>query len=362
MTSSRRLLASARLALAVVIASPVALAQSSPPTAQELETARTLYKEGKELRAAGDLPGAVEKLQAAHALGHTPVTGIELAKTYVLVGKLVEAREVALSVARLGVASDETEKSADARAEAAKLAEALRPRIPTLAVKIRGLAQGELAHVVIDGVMVPDAAITEPQKVDPGTHDVMVRAGDGATLREAHASADTPEGQAIEVAVDVPPAPAGAQPPPPPPDDANPGASSHGIPLLAKVAFGVAVAGTVVGVYAGLEALSYENALGTECPGNRCTAGSTGAGDSQLGAQLGERLDGGLRHRRRGPRRGPRRPVRRARRSPPFEPGGARLALDRHRAGRGAWRVLGAACRWGWGSRPCSRAPRPATR
>jgi hypothetical protein len=277
MTSSRRLLASAGLALAVTIASPVALAQSTPPTAQELETARTLYKEGKDLRAAGDLPGAIAKLQAAHALGHTPVTGIELAKTYVLVGKLVEAREVALSVARLGVASDETEKSADARAEAAKLAEELRPRIPTLAVKLRGLAQGELAHVVIDGVMVPDAAITEPQKVDPGKHDVAVRAGDGPTLREAHASADTPEGQAVELDVDVPPAPAGA-PPPPPADEATP-ATPHGVPLIAKLAFGAAIGGTVVGLYAGIQALSYEDSLNTECPGNRCTAGSTGAGD-----------------------------------------------------------------------------------
>jgi len=278
MTSSRRVLASARLALAVMIASPVALAQSTPPTAQELETARTLYKEGKDLRAAGDLPGAIAKLQAAHALGHTPVTGIELAKTYVLVGKLVEAREVALSVARLGVASDETGKSADARAEAAKLAEELRPRIPTLAVKIRGLAQGELAHVVIDGVMVPDAAITEPQKVDPGKHDVAVRVGDGAAVREARASVDTPEGQAIEVAVDVPPAPAGAQPPPSPADDAT-APTSHGVPVLAKVAFGVAIAGTVVGLYGGIQALSYEDSLNTECPGNRCTAGSTGARD-----------------------------------------------------------------------------------
>jgi hypothetical protein len=278
MTSSRRLLASVGIALAVVTSAPVVLAQSTPPTAQELETARTLYKEGKELRAAGDLRGAVEKLQAAHALGHTPVTGIELAKTYVLVGKLVEAREVALSIARLGVASDETEKSADARAEGGKLAEELRPRIPTLAVKIRGLSPGELAHVVIDGVMVPDAAITEPQKVDPGKHEVLVRVGEGAAARETRASADTPEAQAIEIAVDVPPAPPGAALPLPPPEPPTPG-ESHGTPALAKLAFGATVAGTVVGVVGGVMALSFESQLSGECPGNRCLAGSSGAGD-----------------------------------------------------------------------------------
>src|SRR5260221_7276029 len=108
------------LALAVTFGSPMALAQSHTPTAQELETARSLYKEGKALRARGDLRGALEKLRAAHALGNTPVTGIELARTYATAGKLVDAREVCLGIARTAVASDETEKSAEARAEAAK--------------------------------------------------------------------------------------------------------------------------------------------------------------------------------------------------------------------------------------------------
>jgi hypothetical protein len=278
MTSSRRLLASAGLVLAAMIMPSAALAQTAPPSAAELETARTLYKEGKELRAAGNLKGALEKLQAAHALGHTPVTGIELAKTYVLVGKLVEAREVALQVARLGVASDETEKSADARAESAKLAESLRPRIPTLVVRIRGLAQGEVPHLVLDGAMVPDVAIAEPQSVDPGQHDVVVRVGDGASAREAHASADTPEGQAVLIAVDVPAAPAGAEPPAATPE-ASP-ESSHGTPLLAKLAFGAAIGGTVVGVYGGISALSFESSVDSECPGtHKCVAGSAGARD-----------------------------------------------------------------------------------
>ena len=141
------------LALALLAAARPALAQSThEPTASELETARTLFKEGKELRAKGNLPAALEKLQAAHALGNTPVTGLELARTYVLLGKIAEAREVALYAARIAVASDETPKSADARVDAQKLADDLGPRIPTLAVKIAGLAAGQGAHLVIDGV------------------------------------------------------------------------------------------------------------------------------------------------------------------------------------------------------------------
>src|SRR5580692_1619828 len=151
MTSSR----SAAFARVVAFGAAIALtasarighAQAHVPTAQELETARSLYKEGKDLRAAGDLRGAIEKLRAAHALGNTPVTGIELARTYATAGKLVEAREVCLGIARTPVASDETEKSVDARAEAARLAEELRPRIATLVVDVTGLAAGEAAHL-----------------------------------------------------------------------------------------------------------------------------------------------------------------------------------------------------------------------
>jgi hypothetical protein len=280
MTSSRRLLASVGIALAVLTSPAAALAQSGAPSASELETARTLYKEGKDLRAAGDLRGAIEKLRAAHALGQTPVTGIELARTYVLAGKLVEAREVSLGIAHLRVAADETEKSTDARAEAVTLAEALRPRIPTLAVKLRGRAPDDEVHVLIDGETVPDAALSEPQKVNPGKHEVRVRAGEGAAVREATVTAETPEGQAIAIAVDVPPPPA-APPPPPPPPEVKPD-PSYRTPLIAKLSFGAATLAGGLGIYAGIEAVSYDNSLSSECDsyGNKqCTAGTKGASD-----------------------------------------------------------------------------------
>src|SRR5512143_1729383 len=115
MTSSKRIFAAL---LATALFAPAALAAN--PSAEDFATARALYKEGKDLRAAGDLKGALEKLKAAHALGHTPITGIELARTQVQLGLLVEARETCLGVARLAVESDETGRSADARKDAAK--------------------------------------------------------------------------------------------------------------------------------------------------------------------------------------------------------------------------------------------------
>jgi hypothetical protein len=179
-------------------------AAQSPPTAADLETARALYKEGKELRAAGHLREALEKLRAAHTLGRTPITGVELARTYVMLGELVEARDVALDVARIPLASDETERSADARRDAAALADDLRARIPSIEVHA-----DEGAAIIVDGERVPDAARGEPRRVNPGTHTVVERAADG---REAQATVTVGERESRVVTLSFGPPAAGPQP------------------------------------------------------------------------------------------------------------------------------------------------------
>jgi len=268
----------AALVVGLMIASsaPSALAQPHVPTAQELETARNLYKEGKDLRARGDLPGALEKLQAAHALGNTPVTGIELARTYAQVGQLVEAREVALSIARSPVAGDETEKSAEARVDAAKLASELRPRIPTLLVHVQGVAAGEPAHLVIDRFAVPDAALGEPMKVNPGAHVVVLRVGEGAATREARGEVDAAEGKAAELTLTVPPPPPA---PPPPPEVPSPAPVQRST-LVLKLGFGTAIAGAAVGLFTGASALVKKGQLDGECnAAKQCGPENGGAPD-----------------------------------------------------------------------------------
>jgi hypothetical protein len=179
--TSRAALASALAACAVASVGVAAHAQ----TAADLETARALFKEGRELRARGDLRGALEKLRAAHAVGRTPITGLELARTHALLGELVEAREVALDVARIRVAADETARSAEARAEATQLAEELRERIPDVTVHVTGAPEGVVPEVVIDGRALPPDLVGEPFKLDPGTHVVaVVEPHGGAIARE----------------------------------------------------------------------------------------------------------------------------------------------------------------------------------
>jgi hypothetical protein len=282
MTSSSRLAAGLLFLLAASFVASVALAQGASPTPQELETARSLYKQGKELRAAGDVVGALEKFEAAHSLGNTPVTGIELARTYVQVGRLVEAREVCLRIGRTPVASDETEKSASARTEAARMAAELEPRIATLIVRVAGLGPGETARVAIDGKQLADGAIDQRQRVDPGTHAIVVQAGEGASARERRATEELSDGETREVSLSLPPVVVAVSPPPPPrpapPETAPTPANEKRMPVLATMGFALAAAGGAIGLIAGVVALDDRGQLNTVCNGMKQCGPEMGGG------------------------------------------------------------------------------------
>jgi hypothetical protein len=199
--------------------SKTALAQD--PSSMDIAQARELFNQGLALREKGDKAGAVEKLRGANALAHTPLTGLELARAYIAVGKLVEAREACLSVARMPVQAAETVRSRNARADSAKLADELHARIPNVSVKITGVAADSVA-VTIDGAVVATEALDAPRWVDPGIHDIVARSTSGGV---AEAKVALTEGESREVelkivfttptpAVVPSPAPATVVPPP----------------------------------------------------------------------------------------------------------------------------------------------------
>jgi hypothetical protein len=284
MTSARRAASAIALSLSLLAASAHA-----EPTAEDLASARALFKEGRALREQGDLPKALEKLRAAHALGQTPITGLELARTYVLVGKLVDAREVSLGVARLPVASDETGRSDSARAEAAKLATSLEPRLAKLIVTVTGMPALSAASVSVDGETIPVAAIGEPRSADPGVHVAVLTLPGGG---EVKTQVEVKEGEAREVVLDAASATSTAPPPPPPPPVIAPpeppprhtdailvtGATVGGLGLLFGASFGVATFVT-------------KGSLESDCPGGRCgpahCAGLTTAQNQATGATIG---------------------------------------------------------------------------
>ena len=240
------------LVAAIACAAP---SYAAGPSAADLESARALYKEGRELKAAGKIKEAIEKLKAAHALGRTPVTGIELARTQLDAGHLVEAREVALDVGRIPVAADETDKSAQARRDASELAERLKPRIPTLITKIVTVTKSSAELLVsIDGAPVPAAAIGEARKVNPGTHEVRAHYEGGDEVR---AIVVILEGETKSVELS----------PPAPKVTVKPGGlvEAHKTMAPTYVAFGVAGVGVVLGTITGLVALTDTKDLENQC-------------------------------------------------------------------------------------------------
>jgi hypothetical protein len=263
MTTSSRLLVALALALVATAVPRSAHAQATEPSAAELESARELYKEGKELRQKGDHRGALERFKAAHGYGQTPVTGLELGKAHLQLGELVEAREVLLSIARIKVASDETEKSAAARTEAAELAEQIRPRIPTIVVKVSGLKADETPQVAVDGANAPVVAMTTMRKINPGEHTVVVR----ASGREEKRTVAVAEGETKEIPVAVTDASPRAGEAP---GGAPEGGSPRRIHVVTWIGVGVGVVGLGLGGVTGAMALGKSSTVKDACVGLSC--------------------------------------------------------------------------------------------
>ncbi len=268
--------------LAVLI-SAAGLLLSAPafagePSAADSESALQLYKEGKALRDKGEQQAGLEKLRAAYSLVETPITALELGRTYIAVGQLVEARGVLLSVSRIPVRNNESTKAGEARIEAEALAIGLRPRLASLTVRPRGVTPGGSApRISIDNVALPAEAATVPRVLNPGAHVVVVEANG----QKVQSDITLAEGQSSELDVAIPPAkiePAAVplaittEPPPPAPD--------RKLSPLGYIGFGTAAVGIGVGTVTGILTLSKASALKDACRDKQCPESSQSDIDS----------------------------------------------------------------------------------
>jgi hypothetical protein len=270
MTSSsraRRLQIGACCTLLAVFAAGPAFAQRS---AADIETARQLYNQGVELRDRGDMRGALEKLKAAHALGNTPITGVELCKTHATLAQPVEAREVCLGVGRIPPLAGETARSQDARNEAARIAEDMRPRIAVVRLHVTGVPPGREPIVLVDGAPVPLAALSEARAVNPGKHEVSARIGTGPETR-SQIDLSPGESKDISLPVTAPPQETAQVPPPGYPPQAGerppPREKSNGLQTAGFVIGGIGVG---VGAITGIIALSAKSDLDNKCTDKIC--------------------------------------------------------------------------------------------
>ncbi|MBW2455604.1 MAG: hypothetical protein JRI68_13885 [Deltaproteobacteria bacterium] len=248
------------LLLLVALSPQLAAAQPAPPepSAADRATARAMMDEGRTQERAGDDTGALKAYLAADKLMGVPSTGLSVGKTQARLGKLVEAVDVLLRVARHPHKPGEPKPYTSARQEAAALAAQLGPRIPSLQIELAGVAPGTTVTVAIDGVMLPQEVIPFPRKVNPGMRVVV---GSAPGYREARQTVNVTEGEQQTLRLELEPAPAG---------EGADEAAAGGISPLVWIGFGVGAAGILVGGITGGMAAGKSSELDQDCPNKVC--------------------------------------------------------------------------------------------
>ena len=269
----------AHLVLFVVALPGRGLAQ--PGAAGDIVQARELFVQAMEERDSGNAKDALAKFKAAHTMAANPVTAIELGRTYAMLGMLVEARATLLPIADLPIQPEETSRAAEARRDAAPLADAIGRRIPMISVKVSG-GRGSTRSITVDGTGVPVERLVPSLPLDPGPHVVIATDSTGA---RADAKIDLKEGELREVvlviaepalpganAVAVPPAtllPRGT-PEPSASQSPEPSARVSGSGPTAIVGLGVGAAGFLTGAALGAVALSKISGIADTCSDVTC--------------------------------------------------------------------------------------------
>ncbi len=265
MASRRRLAAT----LALLLATSFVPDASAAPTAAQKETARRLMDEGKERARNGEKERALEAYQKAHELMKVPTTGMTLVKAHLALGHLVEARDVALEVARMPRERGEPPVFEKARKEAKELEASLKPRIPTVRIVVKG---GPATQVTVDDVDVAPLLLGEPVAMNPGKHAILAKNADGAEQRAAVELAER-DGKEVELVlpasssvhlVTVPP-PAKVAPEAPRGPERTAASS-----VLVFGGFGLALAGLAVGGVTGALTLSKAGTVKAQCERGIC--------------------------------------------------------------------------------------------
>ena len=230
------------------------------PTAADRETARALMDQGDQDVAKKDLAGALKAYRGADAIMHVPTTAIEVARTEEQLGLLVEAREAALAILRLPHDAAEPAAFVEARAAATAMSDRLAPRIPSIALRVTGVAAGAIVTVTFDGEAIPEDALGLPRRANPGAHAIVVTAAGYETARR-----DVKVAETDNVVVDVPLVPAAAGTPADTPAGKPPGRTRT------YALFGIGAAGIVVGSVTGV--LSLTKASSAHCTNDVCPPG-----------------------------------------------------------------------------------------
>ncbi|MFI5297221.1 MAG: tetratricopeptide repeat protein [Polyangiales bacterium] len=258
-------------AFAVVSALYAVTVLAAEPTDDDRSAAQEAFGRGMSERARGDRVASLASFKGAHARLPSPITGLELGRAYMLLGRFVEARREFDAVVRSPAKPVESSIAKAARTEAAALSTEVGARIAKVSIVVTG-AHDDLV-LTIDGVVVVHDARDSSHDVDPGRHHVVAEHGGLKSDR----AIDVAEGSRATVTFVF-----GAQ------DvssyDRVVVDSERHAPTWVYGALVVGGVGIGVGSIAGLFALSDRSTLG--CTSGRCTGTQTGVDGLNRNAEI----------------------------------------------------------------------------
>lgn len=271
-----------------------AVSTASPAFAEEAAdasvtaAARTLAVEGVKLAQAERCGEAIDKLQRAEQLHHSPIVLARLGECLIEQGRLVEGMECLHGVSREPLPEKPSEAMREAYASSKSLLEATRDKVATLTIAIDAAPDAE-PSVTVDGSAIPTALVGVGRPTDPGEHVIQASApGYLTTTRKL--SLGRGEEQSVVLALVMDPAAArpqwnareeapanGADDPTRAgslqPSAAGSAQTSAGSRLLpAYIAWAAGAVALGIGVGFGAAAISDKNRLQERCPQRMCAA------------------------------------------------------------------------------------------
>ena len=214
-------------------------------TADELNKARTMFREGVALSAANNWAGALAKFKQVAQVKMNAQVAFNIAECEEHLGKLTSA----LGNYRLAQSEAASSNAKDVAAQVDGRISALEERIPKLTIK-RGEG-AETATIELDGVELGSTQIGTAIQVDPGPHVVVAKV-DGKEKARETANVPEKETKAVTIVIDADmEKPSDATPKPSDdgkPADTTPAPDQGGSIVPGAAIAGVGVASAAVGV------------------------------------------------------------------------------------------------------------------
>jgi hypothetical protein len=243
--------------LATMMATSLTRAEGEAPAVSDARAdARPLATQGLTRFRAGDYRGAIESFREAESHYHSPGHLLFVARAQARLGELIAARNTYASIVEEKLPDYAPEAFREAQRFAQSELAALRKRIPTVRVVVRGVEASDV-RIRIDGRSV---AVQESYELAPGEHQLSAAAaGANPTTR----SVVLAEGDREEVVFELDPRAAPSQPPSEPSD-------GHQLVAPTVVSFGLAAACLAAATATGVVSLQQVEDIEERCVDGHC--------------------------------------------------------------------------------------------